>query len=46
MYPSTPTASSGAALELSPEALTDKALELRPYGNIGVAYPYNEPLIG
>ena len=32
--------------ELSPEALADKALELRPYGNIGVAYTYNEPLIG
>ena len=33
-------------VELSPEALADKALELRPYGNIGVAYTYNEPLIG
>lgn len=32
--------------EVSPEALADKALELRPYGNIGVAYTYNEPLIG
>lgn len=32
--------------ELSPEALASKALELRPYGNIGVAYTYNEPLIG
>ena len=30
----------------SPEALASKALELRPYGNIGVAYTYNEPLIG
>lgn len=33
-------------VELSPEALADKALELRLYGNIGVAYTYNEPLIG
>lgn len=32
--------------EVSPGALADKALELRPYGNIGVAYTYNEPLIG
>lgn len=32
--------------EVSPEALSGKALELRPYGNIGVAYTYNEPLIG
>jgi len=33
-------------LELSPEALADKTLELRRRGNIGVAYTYNEPLIG
>ncbi len=33
-------------VELSPEALADKALELRPCGNIGVAYTYNEPLVG
>ena len=32
--------------ELSPEALAGKALELRSYGNIGLAYTYNEPLIG
>ena len=32
-------------VELSPEALADKALELRRVGNIGVAYTYNEPLI-
>ena len=32
--------------EVSPEALADKALELRLYGNIGVAYTYNEPLVG
>ena len=33
-------------VELSPEALADKALELRPHGNIGIAYTYNEPLVG
>jgi len=32
--------------ELSPEALASKALELRCRSNIGVAYTYNEPLIG
>lgn len=30
----------------SPQQLVDKALELRPKGNIGIAYTYNEPLIG
>lgn len=33
-------------VELSPEQLTSKAAELRTRGNIGVAYTYNEPLIG
>ena len=33
-------------IELSPETLVNKALELRTYGNIGLAYTYNEPLIG
>ena len=33
-------------VELSPEALADKALELVPRGNIGAAYTYNEPLVG
>ena len=32
--------------EVSPEALADKALELKGDSNIGVAYTYNEPLIG
>ena len=32
--------------EVSPEALAGKAQELRPYGSIGVAYTYNEPLLG
>lgn len=35
----------GAAY-LSPRWLADKALECRPEGNIGVAFTYNEPLVG
>ena len=31
--------------ELSPELLADLAVRLRPRGNIGVAYTYNEPLM-
>ncbi len=31
---------------VSPEALVQKALALKPQGNIGIAYTYNEPLIG
>ena len=30
----------------SPEDLTDQALRLRSRGNIGLAYTYNEPLVG
>ena len=30
----------------SPEQLADKAAKLVPRGNIGVAYTYNEPLVG
>ena len=33
-------------VELSPEQLAAKAAELVPQGNIGVAYTYNEPLVG
>lgn len=33
-------------LEVTPQALVDKALELVSRGNIGIAYTYNEPLIG
>ena len=33
-------------VEVSPEQLATKAAELVPHGNIGVAYTYNEPLIG
>lgn len=33
-------------VEISPEQLAAKAEELRSQGNIGVAYTYNEPLVG
>jgi pyruvate formate lyase activating enzyme len=33
-------------METTPEELAQKALELKNEGNIGVAYTYNEPLIG
>ena len=32
--------------EVSPEALAEKAREFVPEGNIGIAYTYNEPLVG
>ncbi|HZK28753.1 MAG TPA: radical SAM protein, partial [Clostridia bacterium] len=31
---------------VSPEELVDKALSLRSQGNIGIAFTYNEPLVG
>ena len=31
---------------ITPEALCDMAVRLRPRGNIGLAFTYNEPLIG
>lgn len=31
---------------ISPEALADKAISCRDAGNIGVAFTYNEPLVG
>lgn len=31
---------------VAPETLVQKALQLQPQGNIGLAYTYNEPLIG
>lgn len=34
------------AVFISPEALAGKAKELEPAGNIGVAFTYNEPLVG
>lgn len=33
-------------VEIMPEELVEKALKLVPGGNIGIAYTYNEPLIG
>lgn len=33
-------------VDVSPELLADKAAELLSQGNIGVAYTYNEPLVG
>lgn len=36
----------GPAVAMSPEELADKAYELKARGNIGVAYTYNEPLVG
>jgi len=33
-------------VEVSPEALVEKALERVSKGNIGIAYTYNEPLVG
>lgn len=32
--------------EITPDALVSQALEMRDQGNIGLAYTYNEPLIG
>lgn len=37
---------SGHLTECSPEGLVKKARELRAAGNAGIAYTYNEPLIG
>jgi pyruvate formate lyase activating enzyme len=33
-------------VNITPEELVNKALELVPHGNIGIAYTYNEPLVG
>lgn len=40
------TAKSLQTAEVSPEELAEKALELKPAGNIGIAFTYNEPLVG
>ncbi|MBR0171476.1 MAG: AmmeMemoRadiSam system radical SAM enzyme [Lachnospiraceae bacterium] len=37
---------SGAVEQYSPRELCDLALRMRDRGNIGVAYTYNEPLVG
>lgn len=34
------------AVNVTPEDLVEKAKELMPRGNIGIAYTYNEPLVG
>lgn len=31
---------------VTPKQLAEKALSLKPYGNIGVAFTYNEPMVG
>jgi len=41
-----PAAPTGKVLELTPADLVQAALEAVPRGNIGVAYTYNEPLVG
>lgn len=33
-------------IDIPPQALAGKALQCRPFGNIGVAFTYNEPLVG
>ncbi|MFA7661076.1 MAG: AmmeMemoRadiSam system radical SAM enzyme [Anaerovoracaceae bacterium] len=38
--------SASGCIETTPRKLVDKALELVPEGNVGIAYTYNEPLIG
>ncbi len=37
---------SDEAMNARPEELAEKALELRPRHNIGIAFTYNEPLVG
>jgi len=37
---------SSEAIRISPQELVQKALEFLPRGNIGIAYTYNEPLVG
>ncbi|MBW7572307.1 AmmeMemoRadiSam system radical SAM enzyme [Caproiciproducens faecalis] len=34
------------SISVTPEALAEKAAELVPQGNLGLAYTYNEPLVG
>lgn len=33
-------------IQVSPQELTDRAVRLKRQGNIGIAYTYNEPLVG
>ena len=39
-------AEAAEAVYISPEALVDKALACKDAGNIGIAFTYNEPLVG
>ena len=39
-------AQAGRAEIITPEALVDMGIELRPRGNVGLAFTYNEPLVG
>ena len=38
--------SSYGCIHATPETLVEKAVKFKPQGNIGLAYTYNEPLIG
>lgn len=38
--------SSDGCMHATPETLVEKAVKFKPQGNIGLAYTYNEPLIG
>ena len=38
--------SSDGCIHATPETLVEKAVKFKPQGNIGLAYTYNEPLIG
>lgn len=39
-------ASPGGGRRMTPQELADLAVSLKPRGNIGLAYTYNEPLVG
>ncbi|MDD4797988.1 MAG: AmmeMemoRadiSam system radical SAM enzyme [Clostridia bacterium] len=40
------TDSAFAAMQITSQELIAKAVELKPQGNIGIAFTYNEPLVG
>ncbi len=39
-------ASGAQAIRMAPEALVERAVQLREHGNIGIAFTYNEPAVG
>ena len=45
-WPGNPERMAASAEYLAPEDLADLAVRYRPQGNIGVAFTYNEPLVG